>query len=128
MWFSFLQFKITVMSSYPFNSSFTKQFRQEQSVTFCAEEKPYEQIVISTYNRMGDAEMNVVGSALNEQLFDNAIIDRLLTKLTQKDSRDAQRLLTFVQEIHQECRSHASAEPFTAQYYKHLLELLGSFL
>lgn len=116
------------MSSYPFNSSFTKQFRQEQPVPFCAEEKTYEQIVISTYNRMSDAEMNVVGSALNEQLFDNAIIDRLLTKLTQKDSQDAQRLLAFIQEIHQECRSHANAEPFTAQYYKHLLELLGSFL
>lgn len=116
------------MSSYPFNCSFTKKFRQEQPVTFCAEEKPYEQIVISTYNRMSEAELNVLGSALNEQLFDNGIIHRLLTKLTQNDSRDGQRLLAFIQEIHQECRSHASAEPFTAQYYTHLLELLGSFL
>src|SRR4051812_11410903 len=107
------------MSSYPFNSSFTKQFRQEQPVTFCAEEKQYEQIVISTYNRMSDADMNVVGSALNEHLFDNGIIDRLLTKLTKKDSQDAQRLLAFIQELHQECRSHANAEPITAQYYKH---------
>jgi hypothetical protein len=116
------------MSSYPFNSSFTKQFRQEQPVTFCAEEKLYEQIVISTYNRISDADMNLLGSALNEQLFDNDIIYRLLTKLTKKDSRDAQRLLAFIEETHQECRNHASAEPFTAQYYKHLLELLGSFL
>jgi hypothetical protein len=116
------------MSSYPFNTSFTKQFRQEQAVTFCAEEKAYEQIVISTYNRISDAEINVLGSALNEQMFDNAIIHRLLTKLTQKDSRDAHRLLAFIEETHQECRNHASTEPFTAQYYKHLLELLGSFL
>src|SRR3954471_2077928 len=87
MWFSFLQFKITVMSSYPFNSSFTKQFRQEQPVTFCGEEKAYEQIVISTYNRMSDGEMNLVGSALNEQLFDNGIIHRLLAKLTQNDTQ-----------------------------------------
>ncbi|OQP53385.1 hypothetical protein A4H97_23335 [Niastella yeongjuensis] len=115
------------MSSFPFNTSFSRQFRQEQPVTFCAEEKTYEQVVISTYNRMSDAEMNVLGSALNEQLFDNAIIHRLLTKLTQKDSRDAQRLLAFIKETHQECRHHASAEPFTAQYYKHLLELLKSF-
>ncbi len=115
------------MSSYPFNSSFTKQFRQEQpSVTFCAEEKTYEQIVISTYNRAGEEEINLLGSALNEQLFDNVIIHRLLSKLTQKDSRDAQRLLAFIKETHQECRNHANAEPFTAQYYKHLLELLGS--
>jgi hypothetical protein len=116
------------MSSYPFNSSFTKQFRQEQPVTFCAEEKPFDQIVVSTYARISDAEVNVIGRSLNEQLFDNAIIHRLLTKLTQKDSQDAQRLLGFVQDTHQELRNHASAEPFTAQYYTHLLELLGSFL
>jgi hypothetical protein len=116
------------MSSYPFNNSFTKQFRQEQTVTFCAEEKPIEQIVISTYRRTADAEVNALGYALNEQLFDNAIISRLLTKLTQKDSQDVQRLITFIQEARQELRSHASAEPFTAQYYNHLLELLQSFL
>jgi hypothetical protein len=116
------------MSSYPFNSSFTKQFRQEQPVTFCAEERSYEQIVVSTYIRISDDEMNLLGSALNEQLFDNSITDRLLAKLTQKDSQDAQRLLDFIQKTHQEFSGHASAEPFTAQYYKHLLELLGSFL
>jgi len=115
------------MSSYPFNSSFTKQFRQEQPITFCAEEKTYEQIVISTYNRAGEEEINLLGSALNEQLFDNGIIHRLLSKLTQQDSQDAQRLFAYIEETHQECSSHASAEPFTAQYYKHLLELLTSF-
>ena len=115
------------MSSYPFNSSFTKQFRQEQPITFCAEEKTYEQIVISTYNRINEAELNLLGSALNEQLFDNGIIHRLLSKLTQQDSQDAQRLLAYIEETHQECSCHASAEPFTAQYYKHLLQLLTSF-
>jgi hypothetical protein len=115
------------MSSYPFNSSFTKQFRQEQPVTFCAEEKPFHQIVLSIYGRKSDAEINDLGQSLNEQLFDNGIIHRLLTKLTQKDSNDAARLSNFVRETHQELSKHASAEPFTAQYYAHLLELLTSF-
>lgn len=115
------------MSSYPFNTNFTKQFRQEQPVTFCAEEKPVQQLVLSTYSRMNDAEVNALGKSLNEQLFDNAIIHRLLTKLTLKDTRDAARLTAFVKETHQELSNHASAEPFTAQYYKHLLELLASF-
>lgn len=115
------------MSSYPFNTSFTKQFRQEQSVTFCAEEKAVQQIVLSHYGRMNDAAINTLGIALNEQLFDNAIIHRLLTKLTLNDTRDAARLTAFVQETHQELQNHASAEPFTAQYYKHLIELLASF-
>lgn len=116
------------MSSYPFNTSFTKQFRQEQAVSFCAEEKPFENIVLSTYGRITESEINLLGSALNEQLFDNAIIHRLLNKLTQKDSRDAARLSAFIQETHEELSTHASAEPFTAQYYKHLIELLASFL
>ncbi|MBO9204749.1 MULTISPECIES: hypothetical protein [Niastella] len=116
------------MSSYPFNTSFTKQFRQEQAVTFRTEEKNYEQIVISAFSPVNDAEINKLGSALNEKLFDNGIIDRLLTKLTEKDSQDAHRLLAFIQNTKQEFQSHASAEPFTAHYYKHLLELLGSFL
>jgi len=115
------------MSSYPFNTSFTKQFRQEQPVTFCAEEKPVQQLVLSTYSRMNDAEVNALGKSLNEQLFDNAIIHRLLTKLTLKDTRDAARLTAFVKETHQELSNHASAEPFAAQYYKHLIELLTSF-
>lgn len=115
------------MSSYPFNTSFTKQFRQDQPVTFCAEEKPFEQIVLSTYGKMSEAEVNRLGSLLNEQLFDNSIIHRLLTKLTTKDTRDAARLTAFVQDTHQELSNHASAEPFTAQYYKHLIELLASF-
>jgi hypothetical protein len=116
------------MSSYPFNPSFAKQFRQEQSVTFCAEEKPFDNIVISTYGRHTDAEINALGKSLNEQLFDNSIIHRLLTKLTQKDSQDAERLSAFVLEAHKELRTNASAEPFTAQYYKHLIELFASFL
>lgn len=115
------------MSSYPFNSSFTKQFRQEQPVTFCAEEKPFQQIVLSTYGRKTDEEINALGKLLNEQLFDNDIIHRLLIKLTQKDTRDAARLTSFIQDTHQELRNHASSEPFTAQYYKHLMELLASF-
>lgn len=115
------------MSSYPFNSSFTKQFRQDLPVTFSAEEKPFQHIVISTYGRFTETEINTLGQSLNDQLFDNGIIHRLLTKLTQKDSRDAERLSAFVQETHLELRAHATAEPFTAQYYKHLIELLGSF-
>jgi hypothetical protein len=115
------------MSSYPFNNSFTKQFRQEQPVTFCAEEKPFHQIVLSTYGRRSDAEINALGKSLNEQMPDNAIIFRLLSKLTQKDSTDAARLAAFVQETQQELRNNASSEPFTAQYYKHLIELLVSF-
>ena len=115
------------MSSYPFNSSFTKQFRQEHSVSFCAEEKPFQNILISTYSPFTDAEINSVGQSLNEQLLDNSVINRLLTKLTQKDRPDAERLSAFIQETHQELRSNASAEPFTAQYYKHLIELLSSF-
>ena len=70
------------MSSYPFNTSFTKQFRQEQPVTFCAEEKPFDNIVVSIYGRFNDSEINVLGKALNEQLFDNSIIHRLFSKLT----------------------------------------------
>lgn len=115
------------MSSSPFNTSFTKQFRQEQPVTFCAEEKPVQQLVLCTYSGMNDAEVNALGKSLNEQLFDNAIIHRLLTKLTLKDTRDGARLTAFVKETHQELSNHASAEPFTAQYYKHLIELLNSF-
>lgn len=115
------------MSSYPFNNSFTKQFRQEQSVSFCAEEKPFQNILISTYSRFNDLEISNLGQSLNEQLLDNSIIHRLLTKLTQHDSSDAERLSDFIQETHQTLRSHASAEPFTAQYYKHLIELLSSF-
>ncbi|THU36080.1 hypothetical protein FAM09_22100 [Niastella caeni] len=115
------------MSSYPFNSSFTKQYRQEQFVSFCADEKPVQNIVISTYSRITDAEINTIGRSLNQQLLDNAIIHRLLTKLTQKDSFDVDRLSAFVQETHEELSNHASAEPFTAQYYSHLLELLTSF-
>jgi hypothetical protein len=115
------------MSSHPFNTSFTKQFRQEHPVTFCAEERPVQQIVLSHYGRMNDTSINTLGIALNEQLFDNAIIHRLLTKLTVNDTRDAARLTAFVQETHQELQNHASAEPFTAQYYKHLIELLASF-
>lgn len=114
------------MSSYPFNT-FTKQFRQEQSVSFCAEEKPFQNILISTYNRFTDAEINSLGQSLNEQLLDNNIIHRLLNKLTQNDCPDSERLLAFIRETHQELSSHASAEPFTAQYYKHLIELLASF-
>jgi hypothetical protein len=114
------------MSSYPFNNSFTKQFRQEQPVTFCAEEKPFQQIVLCTYGQRSDEEINALGKSLNDQMPDNAIIFRLLSKLTEKDSRDAARLSSFVQ-IHNELRNHASAEPFTAQYYKHLIELLVSF-
>jgi hypothetical protein len=115
------------MSSYPFNNSFTKQFRQEQSVSFCAEERPFQNILISTYSSFTDAEINALGQSLNEQLLDNSIIHRLLNKLTQKDTPDTERLSAFIQETHQELRSHASAEPFTAQYYKHLIELLTSF-
>jgi hypothetical protein len=116
------------MSSYPFNSSFTKQFRQEQPVSFCAEEKPFQHIVISNYGRMNESEINALGQSLNDKLFDNAIIYRLLTKLTQKDTRDTLRLTSFIQKTHEEITAHASAEPFTAQYYKHLIELIGSFL
>lgn len=116
------------MSSYPFTNSFTKQFRQEQSVSFCAEEKPFQNILISTYSRFTDAEINSLGQSLNEQLLDNNIIHRLLNKLTQKDSPDSERLLAFIKETHQELRNNANAEPFTAQYYKHLIELLASFL
>lgn len=115
------------MSSYPFNTSFTKQFRQDQPVTFCAEEKPVQQLVLCTYNGMNDAAVNALGKSLNEQLFDNAFIHRLLTKLTLNDTRDTARLTAFVKETHQELSNHASAEPFTAQYYKHLFELLASF-
>ncbi|OQP66193.1 hypothetical protein [Niastella populi] len=115
------------MSSYPFNNSFTRQFRQELPVTFCAEEKPFQQIVLSTYGRRSEEEINALGKSLNDQIPDNAIISRLLSKLTQKDSRDAARLTAFVQETHNELRNHASSEPFTAQYYKHLIELLVSF-
>jgi len=115
------------MSSYPFNTSFTKQFRQELPVTFCAEEKPFQQIVLSIYGRMTEAEVNALGKSLNEQMFDNAIVHRLLTKLTLKDSRDAARLTAFIQEAHQILKQHASAEPFAAQYYNHLIELLASF-
>jgi hypothetical protein len=116
------------MSSYPFNTSFTKQFRQEQSASFCAEEKPFQSILISTYSHFNDAEINTLGRSLNEQLLDNNVIHRLLTKLTENDSPDAGRLSAFIQETHQELSNHANAEPFTAQYYKHLLELLTSFL
>jgi hypothetical protein len=115
------------MSSYPFNTSFTKQFRQEQPVTFCAEEKPFDNLVISRYGRTTESEINSLGKSLNEQLFDNALIHRLLAKLTIKDTRDAERLSAFVQETHHELSNHANAEPFTAQYYKHLIELLVSF-
>lgn len=115
------------MSSSTFNPSFTKQFRQEQPVTFRAEEKPFQQLVVSTYSRVNDKDVNTIGKLLNEQLFDNAIIHRLLTKLTLKDTKDCARLAAFVQETHNELSNHASAEPFTAQYYKHLLELLASF-
>ncbi|WP_207510598.1 hypothetical protein [Longitalea luteola] len=116
------------MSSYPFNSSFTKQFRQEHPVSFCAEEKPFQHIVISNYGRMNEAAMNALGQSLNERLFDNAIIYRLLTKITQNDTLDTVRLSGFIEKAHEELTAHASAEPFTAQYYKHLIELLGSFL
>ena len=115
------------MSSSPFNNSFTRQFRQEQPVTFCAEEKPFNQIVLSAYGRRSEEEINALGKSLNDQMPDNAIIFRLLSKLTQKDSRDAARLTSLVQETHNELRNHASSEPFTAQYYKHLIELLVSF-
>jgi hypothetical protein len=115
------------MSSYPFNTSFTKQFRQEMPVTFCADEKLFDNIVISKYGRITDAQINTLGTSLNEQLLDNGIIHRLHTKLTMTDSRDAERLATFVQETHQLISGHASAEPFTAQYYKHLVDLLASF-
>ena len=116
------------MSSYPFNNSFTKQFRQEQSVSFCAEEKPFQQIVISKYSTINEAEINALGQCLTQQLNDNAIVQRLLTKLTHKDTPDVVRLTTYVQEVHEELHTNASAEPFTAQYYKHLIELLTSFL
>lgn len=116
------------MSSYPFNNSFTRQFRQEQPASFSAEEKPFQQIVISTYSPITDAEINKLGLGLTQQLHDNAVIHRLLTKLTQKDSPDIARLTAFVQEVHQQLQSNASAEPFTAQYYKHLIELVASFL
>src|SRR5687768_11166343 len=115
------------MSSYPFNTSFTKQFRQEQPVTFCAEEKPVDNLVISTYGRMNELEINALGKSLNEQLFNNSIIHRLLTK-TQKDSQDAERLTAFIKDAHGELCTNASAEPFTAQYYKHLIELFATFL
>ena len=115
------------MSSYPFNTSFTKQFRQEQPVTFCAEEKSFDNIIISRYGGITEPEVNALGKSLNEQLFDNAIIHRLLAKLTVKDSRDAERLSAFVQETYELLSNHSNAEPFTAQYYKHLLELLASF-
>ncbi len=113
---------------YPFNTSFTKQFRQEQPVTFCAEEKTYEQIVVSTYNGISDADVNRLGSALNEQLFDNGIIHRLLTKLTPKDSQDAHRLLAFISATHQECRHHCQRRTIYRPYIINtLLELLVSF-
>ncbi len=115
------------MSSYPFNNSFTKQFRQEQTVSFCAEEKSFQQIVISSYSSLTDAEINTLGQSLTRQLHDNEIIHRLLTKLTQHDSPDAARLATYIQEVHKELRNNANAEPFTAQYYKHLIELCTSF-
>ena len=89
------------MSSYPFNTSFTKQFRQEQPVTFCAEEKPFQSILISTYSRFNHAEINALGRSLNEQLLVNNVIHRLLTKLTEHDSPDAGRLSAFIQETHQ---------------------------
>ncbi|WP_205510593.1 hypothetical protein [Longitalea arenae] len=116
------------MSSYPFNSSFTKQFRQEQPVSFFAEEKPFQHIVISNYGRMKEAALNALGQSLNEQLFDNAIIYRLFTKLTQKDTQDTVRLSAFIEKTYEELTAHANAEPFTAHYYKHLIELIGSFL
>src|SRR5262245_57840347 len=116
------------MSSYPFNNSFTKQFRQEQPASFSAEEKPFQQIVISTYSTITDADVNKLGAHLTQQLHDNAIIHRLLAKLTQKDSPDIARLTAYVQEVHQLLRANANAEPFTAQYYKHLIELVASFL
>ena len=115
------------MSSYPYNNSFTKQFRQEQTVSFCAEEKPFQQIVISSYSPLTDAEINTLGQSLTRQLHDNEIIHRLLSKLTQHDSPDAARLAAYIQEVHQELSNNAHAEPFTAQYYKHLMELCTSF-
>jgi hypothetical protein len=115
------------MSSHPFNSSFTKQFRQQPAFYTGAEEKPWQNIRFSTYG-MQEREIQALGQALTDRLNDSTIIQRILIKLTNTDAPVAERLSAYIHEVQNELQSYASAEPFTAQYYNMLTEVLTSFL
>jgi hypothetical protein len=114
------------MSSYPF-SSFVKQFRQQPEFYTGIEETPYENILLRSYDK-SQTDIHALGKVLSDQLTDNSLIHRLLVKLTNTDTPATGRLSAFVYDIINELATLAAEEPYTAQYYNLLIEVLTAYL
>jgi len=114
------------MSSYPFNN-FVKQFRQKSAFYTGIEETSYENLLLRSYDK-SQTDMYALGKVLTERLTDNSLIHRLLVKLTNTDTPATDRLSAFVYDIINELAILAAEEPYTAQYYNLLVEVLTAFL
>lgn len=114
------------MSSYPF-TSFVKQFRQQPDFYTGIEETPFENILLRSYDK-SQTGIYSLGKELTERLTDNPLIHRLLVKLTNTDTPATDRLSAFVYDIINELATLAAEEPYTAQFYNLLIEVLTAFL
>ena len=115
------------MGRYPLNSSFTRQFRQEENIHFGAEAIPHCQLVFNTFG-LPETEIRCLSNWLAPQLHDETIIHNLQDKLTNHDIPDAQRLYSFIQETNRELVAQAMEQPYPSNYYNHLITLLHSYL
>ena len=115
------------MCSNPFKTSFTKQFRQQHAAYSGTDVKQYQNLLFRTFG-IRETEIGSLGKMLNPRLQDDTIMHRLLAKLINHDTPDAERLNAFIQETCAEIFPHAAAEPYTSPYFNHLVEVLNSFL
>ena len=115
------------MNSFPFDSSFAKQFRQDYTVHFNAEGIPYHNLIFRTFG-ITETEIPSLSELLIPQLDDENIIHRLLVKVTNNDMPNAERLHRFAKETINELLAYANTELYTSSYYSHIIEILHSFL
>lgn len=115
------------MRSNPFKTSFTKQFRQQHAVYSATDLKQYQNLLFRTFG-INETEIGSLGKMLTPRLHDDTIMHRLLAKLINHDTPDAERLNAFIQETCAELFTQVTSEPYTSPYFNHLNEVLNSFL
>jgi len=114
------------MSSYPFNN-FVKQFRQKCAFYTGIAETPFENLLVRSYDKY-QTDIHELGQVLTERLTDNSLIHRMLVKLTNTDTPTSDRLSAYAYDIINELATLAANEPYTAEYYNLLVDVLTAFL
>jgi hypothetical protein len=125
--FNPITFKKSPMRPDPFKTSFTRQFRQQHAAYSGTDVKQYQNLLFRTFG-INQTEIGSLGTMLTPRLHDDTIMHRLLAKLINHDTPDAERLNAFIQETCAELFAQISAEPYTSPYFNHLNEVLNSFL